>query len=65
MSTTATEPAWERFAAMSTEVHDMLIGAAQCRNHLKITLECWSECTDAERWVNVKQALDRLTRVGI
>lgn len=58
-------PAWERFASMSTEIHDMLIGAAQCRNHLKATLECWSECTDADRWTNVKEALERLTRVGI
>ena len=35
--TTATDkqaPAWDRFRTMSEEVHDMLIGAAQCRNHV-------------------------------
>jgi len=50
---------------MSIEVHEMLIGAAQCRNHLRATLECWDECDDAEQRENVAEALKRLTRVGI
>jgi hypothetical protein len=65
---TKTQPAWERFSAMSAEVHDMLIGSAQARNHLKIILEVM----DDEGYEDLKQlrediaaALDRLTRVGI
>jgi|KBSMisStaDraftv2_1062788.scaffolds.fasta_scaffold1111149_3 hypothetical protein len=65
MSTEAQAPAWERFQTMSIEVHEMLIGAAQCRNHLRATLECWDECDDAEQRENVAEALKRLTRVGI
>lgn len=66
--TTATDkqaPAWERFHEMSTEVHGILIGAAQCRNHLRATLEAWGDMNDAERWQSVNEALHRLTRVGI
>lgn len=60
-----TAPAWERFSAMSTEVHDMLIGAAQCRNHLRAALEVWDECDDTERRQMLADALHRLERVGI
>ena len=66
--TTATKPqapAWDRFRAMSDEVHDMLIGAAQCRNHLEATLAMWTETTEAERRASIEMALDRLERVGI
>ena len=65
MTTDTTVPAWERFNAMSTEVHEMLIGAAQCRNHLTATIETWGEMTDDERRESIVEALWRLTRVGI
>jgi hypothetical protein len=66
MTDTATQaPAWERFHEMSGQVHEMLIGAAQCRNHLTAALGCWDECDDAERKSNIEDALLRLTRAGI
>lgn len=58
-------PPCERFRTMSEEVHEMLIGAAQCRNHLTAALECWDECDATERKQNIEDALLRLTRVGI
>lgn len=58
-------PAWDRFQAMSAEVHDMLIGAAQCRNHLQSALEDWDAMSDEEQQGCVRLALDRLERVGI
>jgi hypothetical protein len=66
MSATLTKPAWDRFDAIAAEVHDMLIGAAQCRNHLTAIL--WSkdefEMSD-ELHEAISNALERLTRVGI
>ena len=58
-------PAWDRFQAMSAEVHDMLIGAAQCRNHLQAVLEDWDATDEIERQAVVRDALHRLERVGI
>ncbi len=66
--TTATNPqapAWDRFRAMSDEVHEMLIGAAQCRNHLEATLEEWAAMDDREKQEAIREALHRLERVGI
>ena len=61
-------PAWERFRLMSVEVHEMLIGAAQCRNHLLAlveTAETFEDYMSAEALEEVRSALERLTRVGL
>jgi hypothetical protein len=50
---------------MSAEVHEMLIGAAQCRNHLQATLEDWDAMDEMERQGSIREALHRLERVGI
>ena len=66
--TTVTEkqaPAWDRFSAMSAEVHEMLIGAAQCRNHLESVLGDWDALDDIEKQGAIRDALHRLERVGI
>jgi hypothetical protein len=57
--------AWDRFGAMAKEVHEMLIGGAQCRNHLRALLEAWDEMGDKERKEATSDALERLVRVGI
>jgi hypothetical protein len=58
-------PAWQRFDAMSREVHDIMVGAAQCRNHLRAIIESWEDSTNAEILEAVEAALHRLARVGI
>lgn len=66
--TTATNPqapAWDRFQAMSNEVHEMLIGAAQCRNHLEAALKGWDAMDDVEKQGAIRDAFHRLERVGI
>lgn len=64
MTTETQAPAWDRFATMAQEVNDMLIGAAQCRNHLRCILDGGYDMND-ELKAAVADALHRLERVGI
>lgn len=65
MSVIEQKPTWERFDAMSREVHEMLIGAAQCRNHLRAIVESWEEMTPSDQLEAVEVALSRLLKAGI
>lgn len=65
--TETTAPAWERFETMQREVHEMLIGAAQCRNHLRAILTTYARVLEDEPELceDIAAALERLERVGI
>lgn len=62
---TVTEPAWQRFEVMARETHSMLVGAAQCRNHLVSIIETWGDELDGELREALDEALLRLTQVGV
>lgn len=66
-----TQPAWERYRVMSNEIHEMLIGAAQCRNHLQAIIQTAQEFEGLTPYMSdeatedCRTALTRLTQVGI
>jgi len=57
-------PAWMVFDDMAADVHEKLIGGAQCKNVLTAFAACYDECDDDERRELIADALERLTRVG-